>query len=104
MLVARIPGAYLTACGMLLVLFGLAGGAIALASMIEVPFVGAVVAGMLGYLPLVAAARMLGILVYEKREDALSLARIAQGSASWIMHGRSVGGARLGVRVGARWD
>lgn len=69
MLIARIPGAYAIACVMLIVLFGISSGVVAAVSRIEVPFVGAILAGILGYFPLVAAARMLGILVYEKREE-----------------------------------
>lgn len=69
MVISRIPGAYFIACGMLLVLFTISGVAIGLALQIEVPYVGTSLAGLFGYLPLVAAARMLGILVYEKREE-----------------------------------
>jgi hypothetical protein len=68
-LITRIPGSYFVACAMLLGLFAFSGGAVAGARTLEMPFVGTAIEWVLGFLPLVAAARMLGILVYEKREE-----------------------------------
>jgi hypothetical protein len=68
-LITRIPGSYFVACAMLLGLFAFSGGAVAAARTLGMPFVGSAIEWVLGSLPLVAAARMLGILVYEKREE-----------------------------------
>jgi hypothetical protein len=68
-LMTRIPGAYLTACGMLLVLFAVAGGAMAVARAVDMQLLGTAIEAVLGYLPLVAGARLLGVLVHEKREE-----------------------------------
>lgn len=68
-LITRIPGSYFVACAMLFGLFAFSGGAVAVARKLEMAFVGSAIEWVLGFLPLVAAARMLGILVYEKREE-----------------------------------
>lgn len=69
MLIARIPGSYFTACAMLFVLFALSGGVSAGAQRLDMGIVSSLLQWVLGFLPLVAAARMLGILVHEKREE-----------------------------------
>lgn len=68
-LVARIPGQYATACGLLFLLVLLTLGATAAARGLDIPVVSALLEGVIGFLPLVAAARMLGVLVHECREE-----------------------------------
>ena len=68
-LIMRIPGSYFTACAMLFVLFAVSGGVSAGAQRLDTGIVSSLIQWVLGFLPLVAAARMLGILVYEKREE-----------------------------------
>lgn len=68
-LVTRIPGGYFLACALLLVLAGISGVANVVASAVDIAVLGFVLRACVGFLPLVAAARLLGILVYEHREE-----------------------------------
>lgn len=68
-LIARIPGSYFTACAMLFALFAFSEAAVAGARALDMGIASRVIEWVLGFVPLVAAARMLGILVHEKREE-----------------------------------
>jgi hypothetical protein len=68
-LIGRIPGPYATACAMLLALFGASALAIGGARLLGAPALAAIVEWFLGFLPLVAAARMLGIMLHESKEE-----------------------------------
>lgn len=68
-LIARIPGSYATACALLFVLAMVSGASVAVARALAVPILSGMAEAVLGFLPLVGAARMLGVLVHECREE-----------------------------------
>jgi len=68
-LIARIPGPYAIACVLLFVLSLASGATMAAARALDVPVVSGLLEAVVGFLPLVAAARMLGVLVWECREE-----------------------------------
>lgn len=68
-LIARIPGPYATACALLAVLGLLAGGTVLAARALAIPIASPLIEAVVGFLPLVGAARMLGVLVHECREE-----------------------------------
>lgn len=68
-LIAKIPGSYATACALLFVLAMASGASVAAARALDVPILSGMASAVLGFLPLVGAARMLGVLVHECREE-----------------------------------
>lgn len=68
-LIFQIPRPYAVACGLLLALAAVSGGAMAAAEAFDIPVMGFLLSAVLGFVPLVAAARLLGVLVHENRED-----------------------------------
>lgn len=68
-LIFRIPGPYAVAFGMLVGLSMLGTGGVAVAHALDLGVASDVLAATAQYMPMVAAARLLGTLVYECREE-----------------------------------